>query len=323
MEHIASGPTIPQSSNHHITRQILERYHHLSLPHSVTQYISRLDCSSDGSTTTVMPPSHVCNVLVGSNAMAVKGAADKARECGYNVIVWTHALQGEARELGQFYAKLAQMLAYGIKKERFDFLTELRKFLSSVSISIPEKDLLKLSHDLSTSSINSNSSGKVCLISGGEPTVTLRGNGCGGRNQELTLSFAKHIHDYLLVNGGDEAIKKGERNVTVKLVEASSQLEERDERKEGDSEATVQLIFGSIGTDGQDGPTDAAGAMADSSTWSSALEQGLDPNYSLDTNDSYRLFSDLSNGQYHIKTGLTGTNVMDIHILLIDYNIKC
>ncbi len=76
----------------------------------------------------------------------------------------------------------------------------------------------------------------------------------------------------------------------------------------------------SAGTDGTDGPTDAAGAIIDGSTVAAARRQGIDPLRYLDNNDSYAFFQqfDAATGSHsHFKTGATGTNVMDIQIVLL------
>jgi glycerate 2-kinase len=118
-----------------------------------------------------------------------------------------------------------------------------------------------------------------CLLSGGETTVTVHGTGMGGRNQELALAFALDI--------------------------------------EGDQH--VSLL--SAGTDGTDGPNDAAGAIVDGETASQGRSLGIDPRSYLDNNDSYTFFQDLDTATgtqlSHLKTGPTGTNVMDIQILLL------
>jgi glycerate-2-kinase len=112
----------------------------------------------------------------------------------------------------------------------------------------------------------------VCLIFGGETTVTVAGNGKGGRNQELCLSTAIEID--------------GIKNIT----------------------------FLSGGTDGNDGPTEAAGAICNGRTIERAKELGLDAMKFLNNNDSYNIFNKLED---LIITGSTNTNVMDIQILLI------
>ena len=108
---------------------------------------------------------------------------------------------------------------------------------------------------------------RICFLSGGETTVTVRGNGLGGRNQEFVLAALFAL--------------EGKPGVT---------------------------IF-SAGTDGLDGPTDAAGAVAESSN-----KLPFDARRFLDDNDSYHYFA--REGGL-IKTGPTGTNVMDVRMLLV------
>ena len=124
----------------------------------------------------------------------------------------------------------------------------------------------------------------LCLLSGGETTVTVRGEGKGGRNQELALAFAIAV-----------------------------------EGREG-----ISML--SAGTDGSDGPTDAAGAIVDGHTCLSARLFGLTPESYLEANDSYGFFDalDASSGmQSHFRTGPTGTNVMDIQIILLKSRAFC
>ncbi|MGO9379256.1 MAG: glycerate kinase [Dissulfurispiraceae bacterium] len=118
-----------------------------------------------------------------------------------------------------------------------------------------------------------NPSDKACLIAGGETTVTVRGNGKGGRNTELALVFGMKIM------------------------------------------GLPGITFLSAGTDGTDGPTDAAGAFVDGQTIAKAAEACIDAEEYLRNNDSYTFFS--RTGDLLI-TGPTGTNVMDIQIILID-----
>jgi len=120
---------------------------------------------------------------------------------------------------------------------------------------------------------------RCCLLSGGETTVTVRGTGRGGRNQELALAFALEI--------------AGEKGITLL----------------------------SAGTDGTDGPTDAAGAIVDGETVRRATEQGLFPGDFLADNDShsfFQRFDALAGAHAHFKTGPTGTNVMDMQIIIVE-----
>ncbi|KAM3622033.1 uncharacterized protein V6R79_019611 [Siganus canaliculatus] len=121
--------------------------------------------------------------------------------------------------------------------------------------------------------------GGTCLLAGGEPTVELTGMGKGGRNQELALRVG---------------------------------LELRGLKHPPDGP-----IFLSGGTDGQDGPTEAAGAVTDGRLYEEAQAQGLDVENFLTNNDSYTFFTRLSDGQRLLVPGLTCTNVMDVHVLLL------
>jgi len=115
----------------------------------------------------------------------------------------------------------------------------------------------------------------ACLLAGGETTVSLgRSHGLGGRNQELALAA-------LAACSGD-----GMRDI---------------------------LIL-SAGTDGEDGPTDAAGAMADGRMLRRAQALGMEPDAYLDRHDSYNFFDPLGG---LLRTGPTGTNVMDLQVVLV------
>ncbi|KAI5619516.1 glycerate kinase isoform X1 [Silurus asotus] len=118
----------------------------------------------------------------------------------------------------------------------------------------------------------------TCLLAGGEPTVQLLGKGRGGRNQELALRV------------GLELSRAADGNKTV---------------------------FLSGGTDGQDGPTEAAGAVCDGNIEAEAKSQGLDIDRFLRNNDSFTFFSSLFKGQKLLLPGLTGTNVMDVHMMIL------
>ncbi|MEM1128438.1 MAG: DUF4147 domain-containing protein [Bacteroidota bacterium] len=113
----------------------------------------------------------------------------------------------------------------------------------------------------------------VCLLWGGETTVTVTGTGRGGRNQELVLAAA------LALEGSDR-----------------------------------ELVFLSGGTDGIDGPTDAAGAWATPQTVQQARARGLDPDEHLARNDAYPFFEAL---RQLLQPGPTHTNVMDVQIALV------
>ena len=114
--------------------------------------------------------------------------------------------------------------------------------------------------------------GPVCVLAGGELTVTVRGSGTGGRAQEFALAAALGI------------------------------------------QGTPGVWVAGFGTDGRDGPTDAAGAVADGETVARGKRKRMDAARFLRKHDSYTFFKGVGG---HIKTGLTGTNVNDLYILMV------
>ncbi|CAH1955256.1 unnamed protein product [Acanthoscelides obtectus] len=119
----------------------------------------------------------------------------------------------------------------------------------------------------------------LCLIFAGEPTVVVAGTGKGGRNQQLALNFAVELTEH-------------------------------------DIPKSVKISFLSCGTDGIDGPTDAAGAISPTnigSDWKKYAQE------CLDNNDAYRFFQKWDSGANLVKIGHTGTNVMDIHVLIVEH----
>jgi hydroxypyruvate reductase len=113
----------------------------------------------------------------------------------------------------------------------------------------------------------------ACIISGGETTVTIHGDGLGGRNQEFCLAAALELADL-----------------------------------------PPRVVVLSGGTDGNDGPTDAAGAVIDPLTVKRGRDMGLEAGDFLQNNDAYHFFEKTGD---LLKTGPTKTNVMDVRIMLI------
>jgi hydroxypyruvate reductase/glycerate 2-kinase len=173
--------------------------------------------------------------VIGSNRKALRKAKMKAESLGMKTWIMTSRLHGEARDVAK------ALIAFG---------REIRQTRESSNL-------------------------PVCLLFGGETTVTVRGNGKGGRNQELCLAALKEIGN---IPG---------------------------------------LLLLSAGTDGIDGNTEAAGALADAEISKRAGELGLSIDDFLERNDSFRFFKQTGG---LIVTGPTGTNVMDIAILLIGGN---
>lgn len=235
MDVIASGPTVPDTSTFKTCMEIFQKYEVSNrLPEAVR---ARFEAGAAGETPETPKPGDAVlerchNVIVGSNGLAVAAAADRARDLGYNTLVLSTRLEGEAREVAHVYSAIGK-----------EILT------SGVPVAAP-----------------------ACVIAGGETTVTVRGSGKGGRNQELVLAGAMHLSGW---------------------------------------EGTV-LFSG--GTDGTDGPTDAAGAIADAETIKRAESAGLSAIESLKNNDSYHFFKPLGD---LVMTGPTGTNVADVAFVMV------
>ncbi len=117
----------------------------------------------------------------------------------------------------------------------------------------------------------------LCVLASGETTVTVRGAGLGGRNQEFALAGA----------------------AALPAIESQGR----------------QAVLASAGTDGIDGPTDAAGAIVDTETLSRAEAHGLDWRAALENNDAYRFAAAVG---ALLMWGPTGTNVGDLHVLLVE-----
>jgi glycerate 2-kinase len=233
---IASGPTVADESTYSDCMEIIERYDLTNrLPASVMEYFKQGVAGRVPETPKVGDPvfSKVQNLIVGNNREALLAAREHADSLGYNILVLSSQIEGEAREVAQVFAAIGK---------------EIRQ--AGLPISPP-----------------------ACVLAGGEPTVTIHGSGKGGRNQELALAFA------IAVDGWEG----------------------------------INLL--SAGTDGTDGPTDAAGALVSGLTCRRAQQAHLNPQAFLSANDSNSFFESLGD---LLKTGPTRTNVMDIICMLID-----
>jgi hydroxypyruvate reductase len=235
LDTIASGPAYPDPTTF---AHCLEIADHYGLRHRLPESVRlRLEQGAQGRLPETPKEGDPCfarvqNIVIGNNGLAVEAAAQQARTLGYNTLILSTRLQGEARQVAAMLASVALEVKAGDR---------------------PAKK-------------------PACLIAGGETTVTLRGPGKGGRNQELALAAALHL----------------EGHQGIALLAA--------------------------GTDGTDGPTDAAGAFADGATLARGRTKGLSARDFLERNDSYTYFHQLGD---LLLTGPTGTNVMDLHIILI------
>ena len=232
---IASGPAVPDTSTFADTRQVFDRY---DIWHELPQSVrTRIEQGLAGDIRDTPKAGddvfqRCYSELVGTNIQALIAAGRAAEKKGYRALILSSVVEGEAREVVKMFAAVAKEVRH-----------------SAHPISAP-----------------------ACILCGGETTVTIQGEGKGGRNQEFALAAA------MIIDGLDN------------------------------------IVVLSGGTDGTDGPTDAAGAVADGRTLTRAREMQLDPLDFLRRNDSYRFFEPLND---LIMTGPTRTNVSDVYMVLV------
>ncbi len=167
---IASGPTVPDSSTFADAYAVLKRY--ALLTQAPPAIVAHIQAGMAGEHAETLKPgdsifAHVDHVLIGSNQQAADAALVAARSAGVNAAILTTYAQGEARELGRFLAAIARQFAANVGESDH----------SPLPASQQDTWLQR----------------PACLIVGGETTVTLRGSGHGGRNQEIALAAVPHM----------------------------------------------------------------------------------------------------------------------------------
>ena len=232
---IASGPCVPDNSTFQDCLNIITKYDIQSdLPDAVVKHISAGAAGDIPETPKRDNPVFDTGIqlIIGSNYDAIKAAGAEATLRGYTPLILSSLFEGDTDEVSRMHGAIV-------------------------------REIVKTGNPVAP---------PTCLLSGGETTVVLHGNGLGGRNQQFALTLAPEIsglHD---------------------------------------------IVGLCAGTDGTDGPTDAAGAIVDNTTMTKAEELGLDYGQYLDANDSYHFFN--KTNELFI-TGPTKTNVMDLRVILI------
>ena len=208
---VASGPTVPDNATWENAWAVLQRYALIDeLPETVE---ARLQAGLRGELPDTPKPGDVIfertqTLIIADNALAAEAARHKAADMGFDAAILTTFLEGEAREVAKVVVSLG-------------------------------REVIWYGHPVTP---------PACLILGGETTVTIRGSGKGGRNQELALAAALVL----------DQLPEGER-----------------------------LVILSLATDGTDGPTDSAGAVVDSTTVERGNRLALTADQHLAINDSY------------------------------------
>ncbi|KAM9324368.1 glycerate kinase [Gastrophryne carolinensis] len=273
LEVIASGPTVPSRHRAEDCLQILHKYNLKdSISNAVTEaLLSRSQPEGPEHFT------HVHNLVIGSNLIALSEAEQEARKLGYLPLLLSAAIHGDVKLVSQFFALLAEVICSILTSSLRQSQLEHELLDLASRIAIPSLNLAERLQEIKAA----GNVGAICVLFGGEITVQVQGKGKGGRNQELALRVAAEWHR-------TQAAMLG-----------------------------CKMLFLSGGTDGQDGPTDAAGASCYPQLVAHALQSGLNVESTLGNSDSYGFFSQFQNGRHLLLTGLTGTNVMDVQVLLI------
>jgi len=235
LEDIGSAPTIPKKTGFSDPLEILQRYQIMGkLPKQVQK--------------------HLENGERYDNVMAERDNQGQNRK-HHSILL------SSAEHLARKAGEIAEEKAYHVKINDQPYNEDVRQISKKIS-----------SQAISVLSRNNQVEKPAALIHFGESTVQIKGDGLGGRNQELALIAALSV--------------EGQHYITLL----------------------------SVGTDGRDGPTDAAGAISTSNTALLARKKGLDPESYLQNNDSYHFFEKLDG---LVKTGPTGNNLMDLQIVLV------
>ena len=247
LESIASGPTHWDSTTFADALRVLKKYGlWTKAPASVRKVIEAGLSGRIPETLKNGDPvfAKVSTFVIGDNGTALMAAAAKAKALGFRPGILSENDTGEARDAARKYVSAAAKIVR----------------------------------------LGKNKKEPLCLLAGGELTVTVKGKGKGGRNTEFVLAS-------LL-----EFMKRPFFRPTKALPHAPD------------------FLVTSLGTDGRDGPTEAAGAWADATTALRAIKLGLSACDYLERNDSSTFFKKAGG---LIITGPTRTNVMDLRLILL------
>lgn len=225
---IASGPAAPDTTTLEDTRAVLERYG-IEPPRSVAEHLENVEETPKPGDPVF---EGVVNVVCGGGRHAVEAAAERARGLGYEPLVLSTTITGDARDIASIYAAVVR---------------ETQE--SGNPVSPP-----------------------CAIVSGGEATVVVRGEGTGGPNQEFALKLA------------------------------------------ADLDGVAGWAAFAADTDGNDGPTEAAGGIVGGETAGKMREAGFDPARALEENDASPA---LEAAGALLVTGPTGTNVNDLRVVLV------
>ncbi|XP_005092002.1 glycerate kinase [Aplysia californica] len=294
---IASGPTCLAEPTPIHSLQIIQRLGLIpQVPESVKKYLEReakqqqIDQAQEihgprfRSAEEEALCSNVQNIIVGNNSLACEEAARKASEMGYLPLILSKILTGEAQEVGALCATLVKFIMICFdRKASLEPNSELAMLeLKLVAGGIDKKSVNDI---VSQVDRGSNFSKDICIIVGGDTTVDVKGSGVGGKNLETALAAAVQMHE--------------------------------DFRRDKLSVTETNMCVLCCDSNGYDGLTQVAGAVVDLDFLDHVKEDEYDMQEYLANNDTFSFFSKINEGRNLVRTNKTGTNVMDMMILLV------
>ena len=224
----------------------------------------------------------VQNVLVGSNSIACQAAFMRARELGYLPYILTTALEGEAFKTGRMLGKLGLFMLMCFDRKLASHINMLKLELDIIRDGVTKKQVNEIIKLVNTAT---NMACSAVIISGGESVVNVKGDGIGGRNLELAVGASIQFQELL---------------------------------KLSEPRPTPDITLLSADTDGEDGPNCfAAGAVINENFGIEAQLDGYSCEDALNNNDTYTLLKSVKGGSHLVVTRMTGTNVMDIQVMIV------
>uniref|UniRef100_A0A8D8WTZ3 Glycerate kinase n=1 Tax=Cacopsylla melanoneura TaxID=428564 RepID=A0A8D8WTZ3_9HEMI len=291
LQDIASGPTVQNEDRWSDAKDIVVRYElenkvpnnvmtilNQATPHQVQKYFQ-----------------NVHNYIIGNNRAALESAKSKAESLGYQTVILTNAIEGVGDEVCQTYIDLVNCIICARKNQTKEPVNENNKNSTQQDQQQTESKLNVILSDWPQNNnavqdivniVHKKDQLKLCIVCGGEITWNMNNVaslGKGGRNLHLTLLFQYEIGNMF------------------------------GQMSNSDSESKFHVTFSSAGTDGIDGSTDVAGSIA--GNYYNQDDQNRIKHH-LDRFDSFHYYEDKM--ELVIKPGHTGTNVMDMHVLIIE-----
>jgi len=288
---------------------------------------------------------HVTNLIIGNNTMALEAASLEATRRKLTPIILKSDVTGDVQNVSSAYVHITALICHVLLNElnREEFYDEV-KHIPILSLSINQVyEIYDRISDLSS----------IVLIGGGEPTVVVTGEGKGGRNQELALRFSLDWltkiktfpqlaeYDVMMLSGatdgqdgptdvagafGYPAIAPIMHDILAKIKCIADDVQIEDEPKVTGKRTLIHnlqkynssKIIEKLKTIPAQNDNDKSNESNDTLLALTIMEiERMLPERALKENDTYNFYSRFKKGADVIKTGLTGTNVMDLHFIYI------